>query len=38
MVFDDSSLPNHEKYFHRLEQTKTKISVSSLNGGSTIRR
>jgi hypothetical protein len=23
MVFDDSSLANHEKYFHRLEQTKT---------------
>lgn len=23
IVFDDSSLANHEKYFHRLEQTKT---------------
>jgi hypothetical protein len=23
MVFDDSSLANHEKYFSRLEQTKT---------------
>src|ERR1700733_12391472 len=27
MVFDDSSLPNHEKYFSRLENTKTVNEV-----------
>jgi hypothetical protein len=27
MVFDDSSLPNHEKYFSRLENTKTVNDV-----------
>jgi len=27
MVFDDSSLPNHEKYFNRLANTKTVNDV-----------